>query len=50
MAGKNTAVYGIYSNRATAETAVNQFLSIRFFQRRRLSPDVGHQEHQRLRR
>ena len=26
MAGKNTAVYGIYSNRATAETAVNQFL------------------------
>jgi hypothetical protein len=30
MAGKNTAVYGIYSNRATAETAVNQFLASGF--------------------
>ena len=30
MAGKNTAVYGIYSNRATAETAVNQFLTSGF--------------------
>jgi hypothetical protein len=30
MAGKNTAVYGIYSNEATAETAVNQFLAAGF--------------------
>jgi hypothetical protein len=30
MAGKNTAVFGIYSNRATAETAVNQFLASGF--------------------
>jgi hypothetical protein len=30
MAGKNTAVFGIYSNRATAETAVNQFLKSGF--------------------
>jgi len=30
MAGKNTAVFGIYSNQATAETAVNQFLESGF--------------------
>ncbi len=30
MAGKNTAVFGIYSNRATAEAAVNQFLTSGF--------------------
>ncbi len=30
MAGKNTAVFGIYSNRGTAETAVNQFLTSGF--------------------
>lgn len=30
MAGKNTAVYGIYTNRATAESAVDQLLAAGF--------------------